>query len=125
MTTTAGTGPFPSGTLMQSFISSPSTLTLSHKGAIACLLELGVATSTPGVADSIMPVPQPNLPAHTPAESRVRVLAGHAIGAVGPPRPVRSSKSCDSGEWVTEPIGWPASTLTRDSAGIRRGVVLH
>jgi hypothetical protein len=22
---------------------------------------------------------------------------------VGPPSPVRSSKSCDSGEWVTEP----------------------
>src|SRR5438445_1468885 len=118
MTTTAGTGPFPSGTLMQSFISSPSTLTLSHKGAIACLLELGVATSTPGVADSIMPVPQPNLPAHTPAESRVRVLAGQAIGAVGPPRRVRSAKICDSREWVADPVGWAATTVTRGSAGI-------
>src|SRR5438128_12337572 len=125
MTTTAGTGPFPSGTLMQSFISSPSTLTLSHKGAIACLLELGVATSTPGVADSIMPVPQPNLPAHTPAESRVRVLAGHAIGAVGPPRPVRSAKSCDSGERVKETVGWPQDTRTRESERSPRRVEMH
>src|SRR5207245_10455922 len=113
MTTTAGTGPFPSGTLMQSFISSPSTLTLSHKGAIACLLELGVATSTPGVADSIMPVPQPNLPAHTPAESRVRELAGHATGAVGRPRPAGRSTSRASGGAVMEAIGWPAGPLSR------------
>ena len=28
---------------------------------------------------------------------------GCASGEVGPPRPVRSSKSCDSGEWVTQP----------------------
>src|SRR5215467_3777299 len=26
------------------------------------------------------------------------------IGGVGPPRPARSAKRCDSGEWVTEPI---------------------
>ena len=33
-------------------------------------------------------------------------------GVMGPPRPTRSSKSCDVGEWVTEP-GWPgAATAT-------------
>ena len=42
-------------------------------------------------------------------ERRLRDRAGGAgcgprrAGVVGPPSPVRSSKSCDSGEWVTEP----------------------
>src|SRR2546428_11682284 len=71
MTTTAGTGPFPSGTLMQSFISSPSTLTLSHKGAIACLLELGVATSTPRDRARTL-----SCQASTPWRIRVGVAAG-------------------------------------------------
>src|SRR5262245_13107758 len=35
MTTTAGNGPFPSGTHTNSFISSPSTLMLSQNGAMA------------------------------------------------------------------------------------------
>src|SRR3989442_13305565 len=73
MSRTAGTGPFPSGTLMQSFISSPSTLTLSHKGAIACLLELGVATSTPRDRARTL-----SCQASTPWRIRVGVAAGGA-----------------------------------------------
>jgi len=37
-----------------------------------------------------------------------RVAPGHLWGRTrggGPLRPARSSKSCDSGEWVTEPAG--------------------
>ena len=34
-------------------------------------------------------------------------VRGHATGGVGPPRPARSAKRCDSGEWVTESLVGP------------------
>jgi len=45
--------------------------------------------------------------------------ATHATGGVGPPSPARSSESCDSGEWMTQPVAWvapsrPCSTCTTD-----------
>jgi len=43
-------------------------------------------------------------------------VAGRALstaGEVGPPRPVRRSKSGNSGEWVTEPAGDRARPATR------------
>jgi phosphonopyruvate decarboxylase len=46
-------------------------------------------------------------------------------GGVGPPSPTRSSKSCESGEWVTEPLGemrspatGPAPMLARSAPGV-------
>ena len=44
-----------------------------------------------------------------------RVVPGGARGrtsGVGPPSPVRRSKSGESGEWVTEPTAWEPPTAT-------------
>src|SRR5690348_2990254 len=114
MTTTAGTGPFPSGTLMQSFISSPSTLTLSHKGAIVCLLELGVATSTPRDRARTL-----SCQASTPWRIRVGVAAGggYAIGSVThSPESQLFERRAGRGD-PTAPVAYPPQPPPRPGFG--------
>jgi hypothetical protein len=42
------------------------------------------------------------------------------LSAVGPPSPVRRSKSGESGEWVTEPGAWEPPTVTGPGRLTRR-----
>jgi phosphonopyruvate decarboxylase len=55
------------------------------------------------------------------------VRGGGVNGEVGPPRPARSSKSCDSGERVTQPLAppapTPAATTPADKGGELRPVM--